>query len=180
MKYALIAAAALLGLILPAAAQSPADPASQTQFHIINADVVEVVVAPHDGAIRRIQAELAVRGFNPGPIDGILGPRTMTALRTYQRDQGLIEGLLTVETLSRLGIAVNRPVQPHRDLEAAPALSGGPSGPVQKTERASDAPVAEAEPVQVIPTRASLPNYVGIKGTSSTIEPLDWPGRTGN
>jgi peptidoglycan hydrolase-like protein with peptidoglycan-binding domain len=32
---------------------------------------------------------LKAAGFNPGPIDGVLGPRTKEALRRYQAQQGL-------------------------------------------------------------------------------------------
>lgn len=36
-----------------------------------------------------IQFELFINGFNPGPIDGIFGPRTQSALRAYERYEGL-------------------------------------------------------------------------------------------
>jgi len=49
--------------------------------------------------IKKIQHELARRGFNPGSIDGILGRRTETAVRRFQAAEGLLEdGLLGPET----------------------------------------------------------------------------------
>ncbi|HEY5598609.1 MAG TPA: peptidoglycan-binding domain-containing protein, partial [Kiloniellales bacterium] len=39
--------------------------------------------------VRRIQAALADRGYDPGPIDGRSGPRTRAAIGAYQRDHGL-------------------------------------------------------------------------------------------
>jgi peptidoglycan hydrolase-like protein with peptidoglycan-binding domain len=36
------------------------------------------------GAIKVLQMRLREAGFNPGPIDGILGPRTITAAQNYQ------------------------------------------------------------------------------------------------
>jgi hypothetical protein len=36
-----------------------------------------------------IQFELFINGFNPGPVDGIFGPRTQSALRAYERYEGL-------------------------------------------------------------------------------------------
>jgi hypothetical protein len=36
-----------------------------------------------------IQLKLLVNGFNPGPIDGIFGSRTHSALRAYERYEGL-------------------------------------------------------------------------------------------
>lgn len=55
--------------------------------------------------IRSAQNALAQQGFSPGPVDGVLGPRTAGAIRAYQRAQRLREtGTLTPETLSRLGV----------------------------------------------------------------------------
>src|SRR5690242_15870914 len=34
--------------------------------------------------VREAQMSLKNEGFDPGPIDGIMGPMTMTALRNYQ------------------------------------------------------------------------------------------------
>ncbi len=35
------------------------------------------------------QSDLKRMGYDPGPIDGILGPRTRAAIRAYQKDHGL-------------------------------------------------------------------------------------------
>lgn len=59
--------------------------------------------------IRGIQEELAAHGYAPGPADGILGPRTRGAIRTYQRDAGLpVDGRATKELLDHLKFAVPR------------------------------------------------------------------------
>jgi Putative peptidoglycan binding domain len=39
--------------------------------------------------VREIQAELQRRGYNVGPVDGRLGPRTKTAIREYEQRNGL-------------------------------------------------------------------------------------------
>jgi peptidoglycan hydrolase-like protein with peptidoglycan-binding domain len=39
--------------------------------------------------IAQLQAELSNRGYDPGPQDGIVGPKVRTAIRTYQADAGL-------------------------------------------------------------------------------------------
>jgi hypothetical protein len=58
------------------------------------------------GQVRAAQAELGRLGYKPGPVDGVIGPRTSGALRAFQRAQQLPEtGSLTPETLSRLRIA---------------------------------------------------------------------------
>ncbi len=41
------------------------------------------------GMVRRIQSGLASLGYDPGPADGIPGPRTRTAIRAFQDRQGL-------------------------------------------------------------------------------------------
>ncbi len=35
------------------------------------------------GHVREVQQALRDAGYDPGPIDGIMGPRTRSALRTY-------------------------------------------------------------------------------------------------
>ncbi len=45
-----------------------------------------------------IQTELRNLGYDPGPIDGIMGPRTAVAISRYQKDQKLlIDGQASVE-----------------------------------------------------------------------------------
>jgi hypothetical protein len=55
--------------------------------------------------IRRAQAALKDQGYYEGQVDGIMGPRTSQALRTYQREHNLPEtGKLDPETARSLGI----------------------------------------------------------------------------
>ncbi len=42
-----------------------------------------------DPDIETLQADLRILGYDPGPVDGILGARTAAAIREYQRDTGL-------------------------------------------------------------------------------------------
>jgi hypothetical protein len=45
--------------------------------------------------VRMVQSRLTDLGYDPGPIDGIFGPRTDAAVRAYQRDNGLtIDGIV--------------------------------------------------------------------------------------
>ena len=47
-----------------------------------------------------LQRELAVRGYDPGPVDGVVGARTKAAIRAYQQDVGLpVDGIATKELL---------------------------------------------------------------------------------
>ncbi len=54
--------------------------------------------------IYRIQRALKDAGYNPGPIDGVIGIQTQAALKQYQTDKGLPIGNLNMETLKALGI----------------------------------------------------------------------------
>ena len=56
--------------------------------------------------VKSLQKTLQAKGMEPGPIDGVLGPKTRAALRSYQKDQKLPEtGRLDNETLAKLGIS---------------------------------------------------------------------------
>jgi N-acetylmuramoyl-L-alanine amidase len=62
-------------------------------------------VRASNGQIRAAQSALKGLGFDPGPIDGVMGPRTARAAGAFQRAQGLpASGQLTPETLARLRV----------------------------------------------------------------------------
>lgn len=44
----------------------------------------------YDPTVATIQARLNTLGYDAGPVDGIAGDHTQTAIRAYQRDQGLL------------------------------------------------------------------------------------------
>ena len=53
--------------------------------------------------VKEIQSRLSAQGFDPGPIDGIFGPRTDTAVRRFQAARGLVEdGIVGPQTLIAL------------------------------------------------------------------------------
>ncbi|MDR4517251.1 MAG: peptidoglycan-binding protein [Nitrosomonas sp.] len=64
----------------------------------------EEVVAATPDLIRRVQQALVKAGYNPGPVDGISGPRTLTAIKDFQQGNNLAAGALTKETLRTLGV----------------------------------------------------------------------------
>jgi hypothetical protein len=58
-----------------------------------------------DHPVREAQRRLNAAGYDAGPVDGILGPRTKRALIHYQAVQGLeLTGELDAATLERLGV----------------------------------------------------------------------------
>jgi peptidoglycan hydrolase-like protein with peptidoglycan-binding domain len=53
--------------------------------------------------VARVQAALNARGYSAGPADGVMGPSTRAAIRTYQADAGLpITGQVTPDLVQRL------------------------------------------------------------------------------
>lgn len=53
--------------------------------------------------VARVQTALNARGYNAGPADGVMGPSTRSAIRTYQADAGLpVTGQVSAELVRRL------------------------------------------------------------------------------
>jgi len=55
--------------------------------------------------VYEVQQALKSRGYDPGPADNVMGPRTKEALIKFQKDNGLPVGNLNMETLRALGIS---------------------------------------------------------------------------
>ncbi len=56
--------------------------------------------------VAAVQASLTQRGFNPGPIDSVYGPRTAAAVQAFQAQQGLlVTGIVCGQTYVKLQIA---------------------------------------------------------------------------
>lgn len=66
------------------------------------------LVSVADGSNRSVlqaQQILAELGYDPGPLDGLLGPSTRSALKQYQLDRGLPQtGELDEATAEALGV----------------------------------------------------------------------------
>jgi hyperosmotically inducible protein len=53
--------------------------------------------------VKAMQQALTDRGFDPGPVDGVMGPRTTSALMEYQKSEKLtVSGQLDVDTAAKL------------------------------------------------------------------------------
>jgi len=64
-----------------------------------------VSTAEHLSNIIKIQKQLKQLGYDPGPIDGIFGKKTKTALINFQHDNGIIpNGEVNDSTKFKLGI----------------------------------------------------------------------------
>jgi len=59
------------------------------------------------GTISDLQRALDDRGYNPGPIDGVVGPETMNAVNAFQNDNDLpVDDYLNMETVNALGVSI--------------------------------------------------------------------------
>ncbi|MGF1610817.1 MAG: peptidoglycan-binding protein [Kiloniellales bacterium] len=55
--------------------------------------------------VKRLQIVLTENGYEPGPVDGIMGPKTAAALKAYQAANGLVpDGRVGEDTLQSLGL----------------------------------------------------------------------------
>ena len=63
--------------------------------------------------VRAAQEKLKDKGYDPGPIDGIWGPRTAAAVSEYQRKEKMtVTNRLDPETLGKLEVAPKKPQSP--------------------------------------------------------------------
>jgi S1-C subfamily serine protease len=73
-------------------------------------------------ALEGVQADLAELGYDPGPVDGVLGRRTRAAIRAFQADVGLpVDGRTSDELIAALTDAVTS----GRSVAARSAPAGG-------------------------------------------------------
>jgi peptidoglycan hydrolase-like protein with peptidoglycan-binding domain len=73
----------------------------------------KVSTKAEDRNVRAAQQALRDQGFNPGPIDGVMGPRTSAALRDYQTKEGLTaSGQLDDATMDKLGVRAGTSASP--------------------------------------------------------------------
>ena len=61
--------------------------------HAVDVSRLDMNAAPtlNQDQVRRVQQALQKKGFTPGPIDGVLGPHTKSAIRKFQ-DRYAIQG----------------------------------------------------------------------------------------
>ena len=105
--------------------------------------------------IREIQFMLLRLGMDPGPIDGIAGPQTLSAVRKFEVKSGLpISVLITDNKIS--GVFVAR----LRD-EASRVILGGEKQPAASSEVATPSPVAvmPVQPLAPPPDRFAACTY---------------------
>ena len=69
-----------------------------------------------NGRIMDLQEDLAYLGYEPGPIDGVLGPQTRAAVEAYKRDKKLNPSTAEDEAFSLISTEVL--AKRHKELDA--------------------------------------------------------------
>lgn len=81
-------AALLLGLAVPLGLSGPVLAQSGAAMQFAGS---AYQVAQYSNTVLELQRELNRLGFDAGPVDGLIGARTRSAIRAYQRDNQLLE-----------------------------------------------------------------------------------------
>lgn len=104
-----------------------------------NAHATGAPAATASADVRAAQQALNDRGYDAGAVDGVFGPQTETAIRSFQQTQGLPQtGTLDSATLAALGVAdtgtaAPRATAPHSAPgTTAPRVTAPESGNVQQ------------------------------------------------
>jgi peptidoglycan hydrolase-like protein with peptidoglycan-binding domain len=109
-------------------------------------------VADHTAAgaadVRTAQQSLKDKGYDPGPIDGKMGMRTRTALRDFQKKEGLkATGRLDSETVAHLNGTSS-------GTASSPSATTSPSASPSTTAPPAASPSNRTEPVTPPPPSA--------------------------
>lgn len=68
--------------------------------------VYDAPVANDDATVIAVQQRLARAGYYRGAIDGVMGPGTRSAIRSYERTHGLrVDGAIDRRLLTTMGLA---------------------------------------------------------------------------
>jgi peptidoglycan hydrolase-like protein with peptidoglycan-binding domain len=176
MKY--IAIAIALALAGPALAGGDKGQAASSE----STSMSQQQAGQHDAeTIKQVQQALKDKGHEPGPIDGIAGPRTQAALKDFQKAQGSeATGQLDDQTLSALGVSGAGPsmgatTPPAGDTSAAGSAPTTTSSAPADTTGTAPSPTTSApgEPAKSTeaPTGSPATNPAAPAPGSSTSEP---------
>ena len=121
--------------------------------------------------IRQVQQTLHKRGFRAGPIDGIMGPSTQAAVKSFQQSQNLeTTGQLNRQTLVALGLQPD----PMSSVERQGAVYGRPT--IRKIQQTLNSRGFHAGPVDGVmnpDTQAALRDFQ----KSENLEPTGMPNQ---
>lgn len=85
---------------MPDTASKGAQAPVQVQVADDGNDVVKITPA----IMRKVQQALVNVGLNPGPVDGVSGAKTVSAIESFQKQNNIPAGKLNKRTLRALGV----------------------------------------------------------------------------
>jgi peptidoglycan hydrolase-like protein with peptidoglycan-binding domain len=72
---------------------------------VLSLSLTPLVAVAETGDVKKLQESLRDKGYDPGPIDGVMGSRTRHAIGQYQTAESLpATGHLNRETAGKLGV----------------------------------------------------------------------------
>ena len=114
--FAVVAAAIVANALLLQSAPHPAP--------FFTTRAVESPRAAPDPLVRSIQSALSHAGYYTGPVDGVAGPQTTSAIGAFERDSGrLVTGQADAELLAAL--------QSRRTAAVTPSSPAAPAAPAR-------------------------------------------------
>jgi len=139
---AVCCAAMISAVVLTACEQNPGGPGAGAPG---GSESGERSVQP-DKSVRQAQVLLAKLGYDPGPADGLLGSRTVNAIRDYQKTAGLpVDGRISSRLLEGLNSG-----EPRKTQAAAAATHVAPPPTPKKREPIGDIFTADYGDIQPI------------------------------
>jgi peptidoglycan hydrolase-like protein with peptidoglycan-binding domain len=121
-------------------ATSPSDQSASTATTALNGAMSA------DPSVQQAQQALKDKGHDPGAIDGIMGPKTESALRDFQTAQGIsASGTLDSQTLAALNGSATTPF-------AAPASEASTPSPSSSADTSAPSPSSSDSSTQTPPS----------------------------
>lgn len=72
---------------------------------VLGLNLAPSALAASSEDIKKVQQSLSDKGYDAGPVDGVLGSRTRASIRQYQASEKLtVNGRLDAETAGKLGV----------------------------------------------------------------------------
>jgi peptidoglycan hydrolase-like protein with peptidoglycan-binding domain len=94
--------------------------------------------------VKAAQQALKDKGHDPGAVDGMMGPKTRSALKEFQKKEGMKDtGRLDQETMTKLGVDTKTSGTSQAPGSASPATSSPSSSESSASEKKSDSGATE-------------------------------------
>ena len=106
--------------------------------------------------VAEVQDTLTRLGYHPGPVDGILGPKTHQAIKLYQDTKNL-------QATGQLNDQVVTALREERVFKTPPSVSAKTPAPAKQTVEEPDASSPEAAPTEAV-AEAELTAAPGLEG----------------